>query len=574
MPMLSLKKGLAEELSVFISLPDFSDSVILSELGAPPNLQLGHVAFPCFRLAKIQKKPANEIAKDLAKKLEKPGRTTAATGPYVNVRWEPALLMETLMRELSQKGKDFAAGGLGEKKKILIEYCSPNIAKRLAFHHIRSTLIGHTLSNVYRFLGFDVVRINFVGDWGAQFARLLAAVEKWGDPAKLEQMGLDEAMIHLGELYIRFHKDLDNHPEWLDEANKALHKLETSDPGSVRLWTFIREISLKSMNRTLSRLGVSFDLVEGESIYIAAIDRVLQETKQKAQARLSEGAWIVDVEGASTPALIQKKDGTTLYLTRDIAAALDRFQRYSFEKMLYVVSEQQRLHFQLLFGVLKKMGFVWSDKCEHLSFGTVLFGSEAMSTRDGKVVLLDDTLNQAKALALEECTTKNPDLKNKEEVAEKVGIGAVVFGELSAHRTRDIEFDWKQILSFEGETGPYVQYALVRCVSLLGKAKVEREFSQVVYASYVFAAEEEALVVLLSRYREALHQVVRDNEPYHLTHFLIDIAKAFNRFYYRFPVVQAEDMTAREIRLNLVRATRSVLESGLKLLGIACPDEM
>jgi arginyl-tRNA synthetase len=322
-------------------------------------------------------------------------------------------------------------------------------------------------------------------------------------------------------------------------------------------------------------MHIRFNHIEGESHYVPQIERTLEEVKTKAQARLSEGAWIVEVEGIQTPALVQKKDGTTLYLTRDIAAAIDRFQRFHFEKMYYVVGGQQQLHFQLLKGVLKKMGYEWADNCEHLHFGTVLFGSEKMSTREGRVIELDGLLKEATALALVECTQKNPDLPNKEQVAEMVGVGAVVFGELSAHRTRDIEFDWKSVLALDGETGPYVQYSAVRCQSLMEKARAKGETAGGPFEySQELAIEEEALILALARFRQSLHDVTRENEPYHLTHYLIDLAKTFNRFYYKHPVLQATDADQRRMRLNLVQATGQALMNGLNLLGISCPKEM
>jgi arginyl-tRNA synthetase len=345
------------------------------------------------------------------------------------------------------------------------------------------------------------------------------------------------------------------------------------------LWKIIREISTEAMNKTLQRMNVGFDFIEGESHYISQIGGPLERLKKETPARISEGAWIIEIPGITTPALIQKKDGTTLYLTRDVAGALDRFARFSFDKHFYIVSEQQRLHFQQLFGILKLMGLDWAERCEHLSFGTVLFGSEKMSTREGRVILLDKLLDEARDLALAECTKKNPSLSNKEEVAEMVGVGAIIFGELSTHRTRDMEFDWKTILSFEGETGPYVQYSAVRCKSLLDKANEKNEssiasldLSQI--SQYVFSQEEESLIVCLSQFRSSLHRIVQDNEPYHLTHYLIDLAKAFNRFYYKHPVIQATDLLSREVRLELVRSTHSVLETGLRLLGISCPQQM
>jgi arginyl-tRNA synthetase len=576
MPFLELKKQLARELADYFKIPEVTAEALEQDFSLPPNATLGHLALPCFKFSKHLKRASDQIAKELQAQFTRGDFTVVATGPYANFKWNLAVLYETVCRRIFTEDIKYGSDASGKSKHVVLEYCSPNIAKRLAFQHIRSTLIGNTLANVYDFLGYKTERINFVGDWGSQFARLLAGFEQWGDKQRLSQGDATLSMDHLLEVYVRFHKEVDNRPELLEAASRCLQRLETQENGAVNLWKQVRKISLSSMERTLGRLNIRFDHIEGESHYIPAMAATLEEVKTKAGARLSEGAWIVEVEGVSTPALIQKKDGTTLYLTRDIAAAIDRQERFKFDRMIYVVSEQQKLHFQLLFGVLTKMGYAWSPACEHVSFGTVLFGKEKMSTREGRVVLLDDILNEAKALALKECTAKNPDLANKDSVAEMVGIGAVIFGNLAAHRMRDFEFDWAQVIALDGETGPYVQYSFVRCHSLLEKAA---EKGIEIKAAppppgYEFANEEEMLVLQLAKFRGVLHDVIRENEPFHLTHYLIDLAKAFNRFYYKLPVLQCTDPLAMQLRLNLVQATRQALSNGLNLLGIRAPKEM
>jgi arginyl-tRNA synthetase len=582
MPVYSMRRSLSERLETLLARPELTAATIEGELSAPPTLELGHLAFPCFKLAKIFRNSTDRIAQEIAQKFNAcadrgPGAPTATVaGPYVNFRWDLNWLFQETVGAVAREGARYGGDGSGGGKKVLVEYCSPNIAKKLAFQHIRSTLIGNSLANIYEMLGYSVERINFVGDWGTQFARLLAGFELYGDEAKLSA-DRATAMAHLFEIYVRFHKEVEQKPELLEKASECLQRLEAADERLMTLWKRVREISLATAEDTLRRMNVRFDVVEGESRYVPAIGKTLELVKMRANARLSEGAWIVEVPGLATPALIQKKDGTTLYLTRDIAAAIDRFERFEFHKSLYVVSEQQKLHFQLLFGVLKLMGYHWADRCEHVSFGTVLFGAEKMSTREGRVIFLDDILDEAHRLALAECTAKNPGLPNKEKVAEQVGIGAILFGELSAQRQRDIEFDWSHILAFDGDTGPYVQYSAVRCRSLLEKAKRERGEdggNLDVPGNYPFATEEETLLLALARFRVVLHLCVRDSEPSYLATFLIDLAKAFNRFYYRFPVLQSSDKGQRRVRLALTRATRQVLENGLRLLGIEAPDEM
>ncbi len=582
MPVYSMRRSLAERLETVLARPELTASTIEAELNTPPNLELGHLAFPCFKLAKVFRKSTDLIAKEIADQFNGaadrgPGNPTAVVaGPYVNFRWELGWLFQEALGTVAREGARYGGDASGAGKSVLVEYCSPNIAKRLAFQHIRSTLIGNSLANVYEAMGYSVERINFVGDWGTQFARLLAAFEMYGDEAKLAG-DTPGAMQHLFELYVRFHREAEQKPELLEKASECLQRLESADAKTNALWKRIRDISLSTAEATLKRMNVRFNLVEGESHYVPAIAGTLETIRKKTNARLSDGAWIVEVPGQTTPALIQKKDGTTLYLTRDIAAAIDRHERFKFHQSLYVVAEQQKLHFQLLFGVLKLMGHEWAERCEHVSFGTVLFGEEKMSTRLGRVIFLDDILDEAQRLALAECTAKNPELPNKEKVAEQVGIGAILFGELSVTRKRDLEFDWGHILAFDGDTGPYVQYSAVRCRSLLDKAKRERGEDGAnleVPPGYPFAGEEEALLVTLARLRAVMHLCVRDNEPSHLASYLIDLAKAFNRFYYRFPVLQSADEGQRRVRLALTRATRQVLENALGILGIETPEAM
>jgi arginyl-tRNA synthetase len=576
MPFFDWKKQLAQELCGVLKHPEITVDSLLPEFTTPPQLQMGHLALPCFRIGKLLGKPAGKLAQELTAQVTNAQVTVTSAGPYLNFKINPSVLFQSTLAELNKQGEAYGSDNSGDQKRVVLEYCSPNIAKRLGFQHIRSTLIGNVLANIYRRLGYEITRINFIGDWGTQFARLVAAFELWGNKDLLNPDQLQSSMDHLLQIYVKFHKEVESHPEYLEKASVCLQRMESGDKEVMELWKKIREISTIAMNLTLKRMNVEFDFVEGESHYISHINSTLEQVKEKTQARLSEGAWIVEIPGISTPALIQKKDGTTLYLTRDIAGAIDRQQRFNFHKHYYVVSEQQRLHFQQLFGILDKMGFSWAKNCEHLSFGTVLFGAEKMSTREGRVILLDDLLNEAKALALAECTQKNPDLPEKEAVAEMVGVGAIIFSELSTHRTRDMEFDWKTILSFEGETAPYVQYSAVRCRSLLvkaaGKASLGKEVPD--SSGYTFSQEEEALILLLSKYRSTLHNIVHDNEPYHLTHYLVDVAKAFNRFYYKHPVLQATEQSVRDLRLHLVKATQAVIENGLQLLGISCPKEM
>lgn len=576
MPFYNLKQKLAQQIAHSLSNPEITPQSVYQELGTPPNLEMGHVALPCFKLGKLLNKPAGKLAIELAQQFKSPIATASASGPYANFRFKPEQMFTTTLSKILSEKDRYGSESQPAPQSIVLEYCSPNIAKPLFFHHIRSTLIGNVLANIYDFLGFKTERINFVGDWGTQFARLLAAFELWGQKDLLSLNDIDRSMKHLLDIYIKFHHELENNPTYLEKTSKWLQRLEAQEPEATDLWKLIRDISVANMEKTLNKMNVFFHHTEGESFYIPKMDGWLKKIKTESGAQLSEGAYIVTLPDIEPPALIQKKDGTTLYLTRDIAAAIERFERFHFSKMYYVVSEQQKLHFKQLFAVLKKMEHSFSEQCEHLSFGTVHFGKERMSTREGRVIYLEEVLKEATQLALEECTKKNPSLAGKQDIARQIGIGAIIFGNLSAHKQRDIEFNWEHVLTFDGETGPYVQYSAVRCQSLLAKAKEAKiDSKQLAQADkYTFAAEEDALILELSKFRAVLKNCTQDNEPYHLTHYLIDVAKAFNRFYYQLPVLQATELLQKQVRLNLVEATYQVLFNGLKLLGIETPKEM
>ncbi len=529
------KKNLASRIASHLGHPDLTPEAVETEFSTPPNLPMGHLALPCFKMAKLLGKTANEVAQELVSAISGQGFSGAVAGPYANFRFDVRqLYVETLTQVFSQ-GARYGTDRSGAGKRILLEYSSPNIAKRLSFQHLRSTLIGNTLANVYSALGYDTERICFVGDWGVQFARLLAAVELWGRKDSLD-------MEHLSELNARFQREAEENASLVEKAVSTLRDLEEGKPGVTELWKRLREISVSSMEKTLARLRVRFDHVEGESKYVPAIPRTLEEVKEKAHPRISDGAWIVDIDGAPTPALVQKRDGTTLYLTRDLAAAIDRWNRFEFDRSFYVVSDQQNLHFQLLFGLLAKMGYEWASRLEHLSFG---------AKHDGRAGLLDDVLDEAK------------------KHAGALGIGAVTFGVLSVPRASDLDFGWNEIFAPDRETGPFVQHALERCTSVLEKAGDQAPPGQVqVPAGYEFAAEEEALILEIAKFRAILHQCVRENEPHLLARYLIDVAKAFSRFHYRLPVLQATEPAHRALRLHLMRATRQTLTNGLQLLGI------
>jgi arginyl-tRNA synthetase len=579
MPFYEMRVALAREVASALRHPELTAEPIAAEFTPPPGSATAHLALPCFRIAKVVDKNPEGLALELAALFPATGEpatgrpVASASGPYVYFRWDAADLFSrvigTVLRERDRYGTDETGHG----KSVVLEYCSANVAQRLMVKHLRSTVIGNALAGILQALGHPVDRINFVGDWGYPIGKLLAGFELWGDRDRVARRGTP-AMDHLFEVYSRFQKTLETEPAYAERATRCLQQLEEGEPKITTLWKDIRETSLASVDTTLRRMGIRFDFVDGESTYVPGATQVLDQIKQLAGARLSEGAWIVDVEGVSSPALVQKKDGTTLYLTRDISAAIDRERRFPAAALGYVVSEQQRLHFQLLFGVLRKMGFAWAGGCEHIAFGELRIGSTEASPRETRPDLLDDLLDEAKTRAGAELAARHPELAVREAAAEAIGVGAVVFATVSGPRGRDLQLDWDRILTLTGDTGPSLQQTLARCRALVGKAtaKGERPAQLAELGGYRPLPIEELLIVQLGRLGVVLHACASAWDPFALGQYLIELARHFDRFHQQLPLLQAGDPGQRRVRLNLVEATRQVLENGLRLLGIPCPS--
>ncbi len=571
MPFLEWKKKLCHQIEDRLVEPYRSlltQDVLVEDLNISTKAEVADLAYPCFRLAKTLKKSPGHIALELKQMIEPLDNVrVSAEGAYLNFKWDPADIFSSLWKRLASR--QVIIPGI-TPSTLIIEYGSPNIAKPLGFHHIRTFLIGNILSNIAEVLGHRVERVNFIGDWGAQFAKLLYAIRQWNDNGqKLE-------MSKLLEWYVAYHERMDSDPEFAQTAEKEsrelLRRLEMKSPDLISLWKEVRQVSVDTMNKTLERLRIRFDRVEAESDVSDTIDKLLEDIKRKSQAVLSDGAWIVECEGVSPPPLIQKSDGTSLYLTRDIGTAMSRYERTQFDKMLYVVSLQQTLHFKQLFAVLHKMGYDWAKKCQHVPYGIILLGSTKMSTRKGNLVFLDDFLNEAAYRAREICLEKNPALQQMDRVSETIGLSGVVFGILSTHRERDIHFEWEKMLSLDGDTGPYVQYAYVRSRSLLGKhsetTKIpDKTWNPQSTDNYCFLEPEASLLLTLSQYELAVTLSEEKRDPFFLAHYLIQCAKAFNRFYYECPVIQSEGV-AKQIRLALVSFTEATLGHGLNLMGL------
>ncbi len=543
-------------------------------LEVPPEPQLGDLAFPCFSLAPVLKKSPAAIAEELSRKLS--GQRGAfwekavSRGPYLNFFLDPvAFGRNTLARILKEKA-DYGRTNIGKGRAVVIDYSSPNIAKPFGIGHIRSTVIGHALYLIYQALGYRCIGVNHLGDWGTQFGKLIVAYRRWGNEAEL----LADPVNYLYRLYVKFHREAEEDQELEGEARLWFKKLEQGNPEACQYWSRFRQMSLDNYNQIYDLLGIKFEYYHGESHYNDLLDGVIRLVQEKGIARESEGALIVDLEPYGLPpAMLRKKDGATLYITRDIAAAIYRYETFNFARSLYVVGAEQKLHFQQLFKILELLGFPWAKDCVHIPFGLIRFKEGRMSTREGNIIFLEEVLQRAIAMAREIIEEKNPGLADKESAAIAVGLGAVRFGDLSNDRIKDVEFDWDKALDFSGETAAYIQYAHARICSILRKAEgAELTWSDDA-AAHLLQEEERALVKILALLPEKVIASAEAYRPSILARYLIDVARGFNRFYHRCPVL-GSDAALQRARLLLIDATRQVLANGLGLLGIAAPEEM
>ena len=551
-------------------IEDLSLEEILGLIEIPPKKDMGDYAFPCFKLAKVFRKAPNMIAADLAESIEAKGDISKVMpmGGYVNFFVNKSQLAINVINDVLTQKDEYGKSKLGEGKTVVIDFSSPNIAKPFHIGHIRTTVIGNALYKIYDSQGYDTVRINHLGDYGTQFGKLIVAFKLWGSKEAVEANPIPELL----KLYIRFHDEAESKPEMEDEARAWFTKLENGDLEAKELWQWFRDESLKEFARVYDLLDIEFDSYNGESFYSDKMDTVIETIKGKGLLKESQGTNVVDLEEYNMPpALITKNDGSTLYMTRDLAAAVYRKNTYNFDKCIYVVGSQQSLHFQQLFKVLELVGFEWAKDLIHVPFGMVALEEGTMSTRKGRVVFLEDVLKQAIEKTKETMLAKNPDAKNIDEIAKKVGVGAVVFQELSNSRIKDYTFSWERTLSFEGETGPYVQYTHARCCAVLRKAN-EEVTSDI---NYDLLTNEDSVEVLktIASFNKSIVSAMNRNEPHIVTRFVLDLAQAFNKFYHDNPIL-VEDAEVRKARLALVAATRQTLENGLKLLGMQAPERM
>ncbi len=538
-------------------------------LAVPPNPEMGDYALPCFRLAKALRMGPPMIAKKLADAWPHAdvARAEALSG-YLNFFLNRGNFAKETVTAVLAAGDRWGAGNEGAGKTVCLDYSSINIAKRFHIGHLSTTMIGNSLRRIYEFLGYRTVGINHLGDWGTQFGKMICAYKLWGTREEVERGGVDA----LEALYVRFHKEAEQDPALEDQGRAWFKRIEDGDPEALEIFNWFKQLTLQDAARVYDLLGVSFDSYAGESFYIDKMEPVIQELRDKGLLTQSEGAWVVDLSGDDMPpCLIIKKDGATIYATRDITAAIYRQNTYHFDKCLYVVAYQQDLHFRQVFRVLEKMGYDWAKDCVHVSFGMISFEGQALSTRKGNTVHLDDLLNQAieKARAIVE--EKSPNLENKDEVARQVGIGAVVYADLSNNRIKDIDFSWSRALNFDGETGPYVQYTHARCCSLLRKA-AELQLPEADLTSLT-DDESQALLRLIGRFPDVIREAADKYEPSMITRAVTDIAQAYNKFYYEHRILDGEPKEAAA-RVQLTEAARNVIRSGLALIGIEAPERM
>lgn len=574
---------------------EMDEETILNCLEAPPKMELGDAAFPCFNLAKTWHKAPQMIAADLASKLQAnlPEFISEikVQGPYLNFFFDRKHFLYSNLHTINQEQTKYGCTDLGKDKTVLLEYSSPNIAKPFHVGHAFTTILGASLARLYETQSYNVVRLNHLGDYGTQFGKLIVAYEKWGDEAALEQNPINELL----RIYVKFHQEAKLDSTLDTEARLRFKNLELGKEYETKLWQRFKDLSLVEFNRIYKRLHVDFDCWNGESFYSDLIPAVVQDLRDKHLLEESEGAQVVRLDEENLPpCLVLKSDGTTIYASRDLAAIMYRYKRWHFAKNIYVVGTPQALHFKQVFAVLKKAGYEFADNCVHVGFGLVKFPDAKFSTREGKVVLLEDLLNEAvnKTKEIIEANNANrADKMSDEEIAdtaEKIGVSAIMYIFQKSGRERDIVFDWKEILSFEGESGPYLQYTYARAKSILRKAFDLNLTDKVLESDQGsklltltledfsnFAVDESAyaLVKELSKYKEVLQSAIQQNEPFVLTRSLNNICRAFNRFYTNNHILTAE-AEQKQILLAICQATCQVLENGFKLLGLAKIERM
>ena len=559
---------IASALDIAFGNAPLSADEIAGLLELPPDSAMGDYAFPCFKLARSLRKAPPMIAGELVKVINADFLSRVeAVGGYLNFFIDKALYASSVIGAVLEQGEKYGSSDMGAGKTICIDYSSINIAKRFHIGHLSTTALGNALYKIYSFLGYKCVGINHLGDWGTQFGKMIAAYKHWGSREMVEQGGVQA----LSDLYVKFHAEAEKDPSLEDEGRAWFKKIETGDEEAISIWQWFKDLTLKDANRVYDMLGVKFDSYAGEAFYMDKMGPVIEELREKKLLKESDGAYVVDLEEyGMPPCLIIKSDGATLYTTRDLAAAFYRKKTYDFTKCLYVVAYQQSLHFRQLFKVIELMGHEWAKDMEHVEFGMVSYEGQALSTRHGHVIYLEDLLNRSIEKARAIIDEKSPNLDDKDGVARKVGIGAVVFFALSAGRIKDIDFWWDRALNFEGETGPYVQYTYARCCSVLGKAPANLPDADY---STLDDAEAQDIVRLLEQFPKLVKEAAQRNEPSIITRYTVDLAQAYNKFYYEHRILDCEPATSAA-RIAITKAVRDVIGTGLTLIGVEPTEKM
>ncbi len=543
---------------------------ICAMIETPPDKKMGDYALPCFRLSKVMRCAPQMIAGKLAEKVAcEEIDHVEVVGGYLNVFLRRGGLARDIVEAVLAHPGRWGSSEIGKGKTVCLDYSSINIAKRFHIGHLSTTMIGNSLKRIYDFNGYTTVGINHLGDWGTQFGKMICAYKKWGNREEVEKGGV-QAMV---DLYVRFHHEAEQHPELEDEGRAWFKKIEDGDKEAMEIFTWFKEVTLKDTQRVYDLLGVSFDSYAGESFYNDKMAPVVEELREKGLLIESQGAQVVDLEAyGMPPALILRSDGATLYITRDLAAAFYRHNTYHFDKCLYVVAYQQNLHFKQLFKIIELMGHDWHKGMEHVSFGMVSYEGRALSTREGYVVYLEDLLNKAVEKAREIIEEKSPNLPNKDEVARQVGVGAVVYFDLHNDRNKDIDFRWERALNFDGETGPYVQYTHARCCSVLRKA----EAFAAAEPDYSVITDDEAqdVLMLISHFPQVVRKAMEQSEPSMITRHTTQLAQAYNKYYFEHRIMDESDPAGTAARVNLTRAVRDVIKTGLYLIGVEAPERM
>jgi len=567
---IEIKLILAEELSPILGV---EQKTIYKLLEIPPSAELGDFALPCFSIARSLRKNPAIISKDFENSISKHKsafrmiKSATAQGPYLNLFINKNLFAEIISCNINKEDPFSDIRKLGKGKTVILDYSSPNIAKPFGIGHLRSTVIGNSLKKIFNFIGYNVIGINHLGDWGTQFGKLITAFKRWGVEKELK----NNPIHYLYSLYVKFHSEAHKNPQLEDEARTWFARLERGDSEALMLWEHFRDLSIEEFKNLYKRLGVEFDYYTGESFYLNMLNETIDFVVKSGITKKSEGALIVDLQELP-PAMLRKKDGTTLYLTRDLAAVLYRHRKFNFDLALYVVGSPQSLHFRQLFAVLKKLGFSWWSNCYHVPFGHVRFSDRSMSTRKGNIIFLEEVLDNAVELALKIIEEKNPSLDNKNEVAEAVGVGSIIFNDLKNYRIKDVIFNWDEVLNFDGETGPYLQYTYARICSLLERYVCT--YGEIIYREGLpFSEEAYPLTIVINDFEKHIERASKEFEPSIISRYLLNLCSEFNSFYNAHRVI-TDDPQLSLSRALLVKGVQKVLRTGLELLGIKAVEKM